>query len=379
MGGTASEVDVSVVLPCLNEEGTVGICVGKALAWFQSAGLRGEVIVVDNGSTDRSRERAGEVGARVIDEPRRGYGNAHLRGFAESRGRTIVMADADDTYDLSDLTPLVAPLSEGYDMVVGNRLKGLSPGSMAWSHRFIGTPLLTALLSLFSGSRLGDSQCGLRAFTREAYERMQLRSTGMELASEMILKGARRGLRMTEVPIAYYPRVSESKLNAFQDAWRHVRFLLLHTPGYAFFVPGLVLFLIGLVALAITVATQSGLPMGSLNWQPLFAGGILLAVGSNSLILGIATSLYAESRGIVSEGRLIRFYREHLSLERVLLVGAVIFLIGVGLDGYIFYRWLSGNEGEAHLSGAAAIAQSCLIVGANVGLGGFLAALIDIE
>lgn len=378
-GTSAAQVDVSVVMPCLNEEKTVAVCVRKALDWFRSKGVRGEVIVVDNGSTDRSRERAIDAGARVVDEPRRGYGSAHMRGFAESTGRIIVMADADDTYDLSDLDALIAPLDEGYDMVVGNRLKRLSPGSMAWSHRFIGTPLLTALLSLFSGSRLGDSQCGMRAFTREAYERMQLRSTGMELASEMILKGARRGLRMTEVPISYYPRVTESKLHAFRDAWRHVRFLLLHTPGYAFFVPGLVLFAVGLASLAITVATQSGLPLGSLNWQPLFAGGILLAVGSNALILGIATSLYAESKGIVSEGRLIRLYREHLSLERVLLVGAALFLTGVALDGYIFYRWLGGAEGGAHLSGMAAIAQSCIIIGANLGLGGFLTALIDIE
>jgi glycosyltransferase involved in cell wall biosynthesis len=379
LGDQTGAVGVSVVLPCLNEEETVAACVRKALGWCDLAGVRGEVIVVDNGSTDRSRERALEAGARVVDEARRGYGSAHLRGFAESTGRVIVMADADDTYDLSDLTPLIAPLDEGYDMVVGNRLRGLSPGSMTWSHRFIGTPLLTALLSLFSGSRLGDSQCGMRAFTREAYERMDLRSTGMELASEMILKSARRGLKMTEVPIAYYPRVSESKLNAFQDAWRHVRFLLLHTPGYAFFVPGLVLFIIGLISLAIAVATQSGLPLGSLNWQPLFAGGILLAIGSNSLILGIATSLYAESKGIVSEGRLIRFYREHLSLERVLLVGAALFLVGLGLDAYIFLRWLGGYESGPHLSGVAAVAQSCLIVGANVGLGGFLTALIDIE
>ena len=163
------------------------------------------MIVVDNGSTDRSREEALAAGARVVDESQRGYGAAHRRGFAEARGAVIIMADADDTYDLSDLSPLVEPLSHGYDMVVGNRLRTLSPGAMTWSHRFIGTPALTALLGLFSGSRLGDSQCGLRAFTREAYERMDLKSAGMELASEMILKGARRGLKMAEVPDSLSP------------------------------------------------------------------------------------------------------------------------------------------------------------------------------
>jgi len=375
----AGAVDISVVLPCLNEEKTVAACVGKARRWFQSARLRGEVIVVDNGSTDRSRERAREAGARVIDEPTRGYGAAHRRGFAEARGRIIVMADADDTYDLSDLGPLIEPLSRGYDMVVGNRLKTLSPGSMTWSHRFIGTPLLTALLGLFSGSRLGDSQCGLRAFTREACERISPKSAGMELASEMILKGARRGLRMTEVPIPYYPRVAESKLNTFRDGWRHLRFLLLHTPTYAFFLPGAVLFLIGLLSLAVTLARAGGIHIGSLDWQPLFAGGILLAIGSNALILGVATSLYAESKGIVAEGRLIQFYRDHLSLERVLLFGVALLLVGGALDAYIFLEWLRHGEAGQNVAGVAAVAQSCLIIGANVCLGGFLAALIDIE
>jgi len=372
-------IDVSVVLPCLNEEQTVATCVLKARQWFESARLRGEVIVVDNGSTDRSRERAREAGARLIDEPRRGYGAAHLRGFAEARGRVIVMADADDTYDLSDLGPLIEPLSRGYDMVVGNRLKTLSPGSMTWSHRFIGTPALTALLSLFSGSRLGDSQCGLRAFTREAYERISPKSAGMELASEMILKGARKGLRMTEVPIPYHPRVAESKLSTFRDGWRHLRFLLLHTPTYAFFFPGVALFLIGLLSLGVTLARAGGIRIGSLDWQPLFAGGILLAIGSNSLILGVATSLYAESKGIIGEGRLIQFYRDHLSLERVLLFGVALLLVGGGLDVYIFYEWLRHGEAAPNVAGIAAVAQSCLIIGANVCLGGFLAALIDIE
>jgi hypothetical protein len=375
----AGGVDISLVLPCLNEEKTVAACVGKARRWFESARLRGEVIVVDNGSADRSRERAREAGARVVDEPTRGYGAAHQRGFAEARGRIIVMADADDTYDLSDLGPLIEPLSRGYDMVVGNRLKTLSPGSMTWSHRFIGTPLLTALLGLFSGSRLGDSQCGLRAFTREACERISPKSAGMELASEMILKGARRGLRMTEVPIPYHPRVAESKLSTFRDGWRHLRFLLLHTPTYAFFLPGVVLSLIGLLSLAVTLARAGGIRIGSLDWQPLFAGGVLLAIGSNALILGVATSLYAESKGIVAEGRLIQFYRDHLSLERVLLFGAALLLVGGVLDTYIFYEWLRYGEAAPNVVGIAAVAQSCLIIGANVCLGGFLAALIDIE
>ena len=177
-----STVEVSVVLACLNEEETVAVCVKNARTWFRRAGLRGEVIVVDNGSTDRSREEALRAGARVITEQRRGYGAALRRGFAEARGDIIVMADADATYDLLQRAPLIEGLRDGYDVTVGNRLGTLQPGSMAWSHRAIGTPAISFLLRLFAGSRIGDSQCGLRAFTREAYERMDLRSSGMELA-----------------------------------------------------------------------------------------------------------------------------------------------------------------------------------------------------
>lgn len=375
----AAKVDVSVVLACLNEEATVASCVEKALAWFERAGLQGEVVVVDNGSSDRSREEAGRAGARVIDERRRGYGAAHLRGFAEARGDVIVMADADDTYDLLDLDPLLEPLRHGADMSVGNRLRDLQPGAMTWSHRFIGTPAITFLLGLFAGARLGDSQCGLRAFTREAYERMELRSLGMELASEMILKAYRRGLKVAEVPVSYAPRVGESKLDTMRDGWRHLRFLLLHTPLYLFLVPGLACVLLGLLALGITLGTNGGVAIGSLTWQPVFAGGILLIVGTNALMIGAATHLYAAARGIIPEDGLTRLLRRHLTLERVLGVAGVLLALGVGLDIAIFYAWVSERGLWLSTEGVAGLAQSCILIGANVALGGFLTALVDVE
>ena len=370
--------DVSVVLPCLNEEQTVATCVLKARQWFESARLRGEVVVVDNGSTDRSRERAREAGARVIDEPRRGYGAAHRRGFAEARGRIIVMADADNTYDLSDLGALVEPLSRGYDMVVGNRLKTLSPGSMTWSHRFIGTPLLTALLSLFSGSRLGDSQCGLRAFTREAYERLDLKSPGMELASEMILKGARKGLRMTEVPIPYHPRVAESKLSTFRDGWRHLRFLVLASPSYLYTVPGIFLILLGLLTLGLALPSSHGIEIGPLRWQPIFAGTIFLVVGTNALLLGLASRIHTTARGDTEEDWLLHFYRKYLGLEGLLLLGLFLMLIGVGVDLFLLFD--SPAEGNLlNWVDIAAVAQSLIVIGANLFLAGVLAGVLEAE
>jgi len=370
--------DISVVLPCLNEEKTVATCVRKARQWFEAARLRGEVIVVDNGSSDRSREMAREAGARVIDEPRRGYGAAHRRGFAEARGRIIVMADADDTYDLSDLGPLIEPLSRGYDMVVGNRLKTLSPGSMTWSHRFIGTPALTALLGLFSGSRLGDSQCGLRAFTREAYERISPKSAGMELASEMILKGARKGLRMTEVPIPYHPRVAESKLSTFRDGWRHLRFLILASPSYLYTVPGIFLILLGLLTLGFTIPSSHGIEIGPLRWQPIFAGTIFLVVGMNAVLLGLASRIHTTARGDTEEDWLLRFYRKYLGLEGLLLLGLFLMLTGVGVDLFLLIE--SPAEGNLpNWVDIAALAQSLILIGANLFLVGVLAGVLEAE
>lgn len=377
--GDEPAIDVSVVLPCLNEEGSVAACVKHARTWFERSGLRGEVIVVDNGSTDRSREEAERAGARVIEERRRGYGAAHRRGFEESRGDIIVMADADATYDLLQLDPLIEPLRQGYDMTVGNRMDSMSPGAMTWSHRFIGTPAISLLLRLFAGSRLGDSQCGLRAFTREAYERMDLRSTGMELASEMILKASRRGLKVAERPVPYAVRVGESKLNTFRDGWRHLRFLLVHSPMFLFLIPGLVLSVLGLLALAITLGASSGITVGSLTWQPVFAGAILLSVGTNSLVIGMASHMYAVSRGILEEDGLARAFRRHVSLERVLALAAVPLAIGVGLDGLLFLRWIGGAPFGVPAVGTAAVAQSGIIVGANLVLGGFLLALIEVD
>jgi glycosyltransferase involved in cell wall biosynthesis len=378
-GAETADLDVSVVLPCLDEEETVAACVEKALTWFETSGLKGEVIVVDNGSTDRSREEALRAGARVIDEPERGYGAAHLRGFAESRGQVIVMADSDDTYDLLHLDPLIEPLRQGYDMTVGNRMADMEPGAMTWSHRFIGTPAITFLLGIFAGARIGDSQCGLRAFTRDAYERMELRSSGMELASEMILKAFRRGMKVAEVPIPYAVRKGESKLNTFRDGWRHLRFLLLYTPLYTFLLPGAILFLLGIVSLALTFGPSHGVTIGELDWQPVFAGGILLIVGTNALMIGTATHVYAQSKGIVADDWLTRAYRRYFTLERVLGLAGALVLLGLGLDGLLFYQWVSGNDLGISTAGVAALAQAGIVVGANVAMGGFLIALIDVQ
>ena len=212
-------------MPCLNEEASVQTCVAKACNWLQRSGYAGEVLVVDNGSTDASPQLAADAGARVLHESVRGYGAALRRGFAEAHGEWLVMGDCDDTYEFSDLDSLIAPLEAGADLSIGNRFAGgIATGAMTWSHRYIGTPAISLLLRAFTGLRVGDSQCGLRAFTREALDRLALETNGMELASEMILKAARRGLNVAEVPVPYSERQGEAKLNTFRDGWRHLRF-----------------------------------------------------------------------------------------------------------------------------------------------------------
>jgi len=372
-----SPVHVSIVMPCLNEAETVATCVRKAFAWLSSAGVSGEVLVVDNGSTDRSAELAAEAGAQVIRESRRGYGNAYLRGFAEARGDVIVMGDADDTYDFSRLNDLIRPLDDGYDMVVGNRFSGgIRPGAMPWAHRYIGSPLINLVIRRFIGIRIGDSQSGFRAFTRRAYERLRLRSGGMELASEMIVNAAREGLNVTEVPAPYSVRLGESKLNTVRDGWRHLRFLLLAAPNFLFILPGLAFVGMGIAVIAISFLAPAGIEIGSLTWQPVFAGSILLTIGVNALTFGLITKVYLVRRGLQAADAYVRFYRRVFSLERVLLLAFVLVLGGGLLDIGLFGVWAGGSKLDLGLQ-LAALAQSLIITGANLGMAGFLGVVVD--
>jgi glycosyltransferase involved in cell wall biosynthesis len=367
---------ISIVMPCLNEAETVALCVAKALAWLSASGYSGEVLVVDNGSTDRSAELATEAGAQVIRERRRGYGNAYLRGFAEARGDIIVMGDADDTYDFSRLDDLIRPLDQGYDMVLGNRFTGgVQPGAMPWAHRYIGSPIINLLIRRFIGIRVGDSQSGFRAFTRAAYQRLRLRSGGMELASEMIVNAAREGLTITEVPAAYNVRLGESKLNTVRDGWRHLRFLLISAPNFLFVLPGLALVGMGAVVTLLSFLAPGGIEIGSLAWQPVFAGSIFLAIGANALVFGAITKSYGVERGILRDDAWTRFYRRFFSLERVLGVGGALLTLGLVLNVGLFVVWALGGKLTLGLQ-LAAFAQGLMIVGANIGLAGFLAMAI---
>jgi glycosyltransferase involved in cell wall biosynthesis len=371
---TATTPQVTVIMPCLNEETTVGRCVRKARDWFRSEGIPGEVIVVDNGSTDRSRALAIAAGARVIDEEERGYGAALMRGIDEARSEFLVMGDCDDTYDFSDMSALVAPLRAGADMVVGNRYAGIQPGAMTWSHRYIGTPAISFMLRLFTGAALKDSQCGLRAFTRDAYRRMDVKTPGMEFASEMILKAARKDMRVVEVPINYYPREeeSEAKLRTFRDGWRHLRFLVLATPNHLFTIPGAALTIAGIALLALSLAGPSStVNVGSFSWQPVFAAPILTVLGVNGLIFGGIARLATTARGLTPEDLTYRLARRTFTFEFAVIGAGVLLGLGAGLD-----VGMALNAASNHLA-VAALAQTLLLLGGNLLLCGSLAAIMN--
>lgn len=374
-GPSRPDLDISIVMPCLNEEESVADCVRQALAGIEKAKLQGEVIIVDNGSTDRSAELAAAAGARVVQHPEKGYGQALRRGFREARGRYVMMGDCDGTYEFGELAPMLAPLQDGYEMVIGNRLVNPAPGAMPWVHRFIGTPLISFVLRFFTGARIRDSQCGIRAMKKEALDRLELRSPGMELASEMILKAMRKGVRMAEVPVPYYARAGESKLSTLRDGWRHIKFLLTSSPSYVFIGPGVLFTVLGLIALGVTVFTTSGVTVGSVRWQPIYAAGIFLVIGVNAIMLGVCSKLLAVRDRLQEEDWVVRCYRRYLGLGRVLVAALILGLAGLGIDVYIFVRWL--GDADKSFVPEAAVAQSFIVLGANLIFASLAAAMID--
>jgi len=364
-------------MPCLDEATTIGICVAKARAWLATSGLHGEIVVVDNGSTDDSPAIAAREGARVVDEPARGYGRAYLRGFAESRGEIIVMGDSDDTYDFSDLSGMITPLGQGADLVLGNRFAGgIKPGAMPFMHRYLGSPIINLILRVFFKVDVGDSQSGFRAFRRSLLDRLRLSSGGMELASEMIVRAAHGGFKIVEVPAPYSARSGESKLNTVRDGWRHLRFLLVAAPDFLFIIPGLTLFALGALVFILSFISPAGVEIGSVSWQPIFAGTILVAIGADALVLGVVAKLHGVASGLLAEDRLVRVYRRLFSLEWLLALAFLLVVAGLGIDLLLFIAYSSGSHVSLGLQ-LAALAQTVLIVGAQLGMAAFLTVTVE--
>ena len=371
--------EISVVIPCLNEEEAVGKVVDSSLEGIRRSGRTGEVIVVDNASTDRSAEVAAEHGATVVREERPGYGSAYLAGLAVAQGDFIVMGDADETYPMQDLGPFVDRLEEGDDLVMGSRFEGTIHGeAMPWLNRHIGNPILTGLLNVLFGVKISDAHCGMRAVRKDALPTLDLHSTGMEFASEMVFKAFRRKLRVSEIPIDYYPRVGESKLNRFGDAWRHVKFMLLYSPSWLYFVPGLTLLVLGILG-ALALAAGPVEVLGR-TWQihTLFLFMFAILLGMQVVQLGIFARAFAAAH-LGETDRFVERAYGRLRLEHGLAGGGLLLLAGIVTLLAIFVSWAIGGFGELSHEYATAIGFTLVALGLQVILGSFFLSLLTMR
>jgi glycosyltransferase involved in cell wall biosynthesis len=325
------DIELTVVMPCLNEAATVGVCVNKARGAMERHGIRGEVVVADNGSTDGSQQIAAEAETR-------GYGSALRAGIAAARGRYVLMGDADNSYDFTRLDEFVGKLREGYDLVMGNRFQGgILPGAMPPLHRYLGNPVLTGIGRLFFKSPVGDFHCGLRAFRKDAIERLGLRTLGMEFASEMVVKATRFGLRVTEIPTTLAPdgRGRAPHLRPWRDGWRHLRFLLLYSPRWLFLYPGLALVALGTVVGALLLPGPRFIGSVGFDVHTLLFAAMAILIGFQSILFATFSKVFAITEGLLPEDpRLNKLFRV-ITLETGLVAGAVLVAAGIG-------AWLLG-------------------------------------
>jgi glycosyltransferase involved in cell wall biosynthesis len=329
-----NQVELSIVLPCLNEERTVGACVAQAKLFLTSQKVNGEVIVADNGSIDRSIEVAKSQGAIVVCVQEKGYGNALKGGFGAAKGKFIIMADADQSYDLLNLMPFLEKLREGYDLVMGNRFKGeIKKGAMPWHHKYIGNPILSFLGQLFFKTPARDFHCGLRAFTKEAIEQMNLQTTGMELASEIVIKASILRMRVCEMPTTLSPdgRGRPPHLRSFRDGWRHLRFLLIYSPQWLFLYPGLILTIVGGLTSIVLFMGPITLPIRLFDFHSFIIVGTILMLGLIMLSFSVITRVFAYNTGLLPKRpRLFRLFR-YFTLETGLGLGFILVSIGVAI------------------------------------------------
>lgn len=336
-------VQVSVVMPCLNEARTVGRCVDKARRELQRLGVQGEVIVADNGSTDGSVEIAQEHGARVVHVERKGYGAAIQGGIAAARGKYVIMGDADDSYDFSQLEPFVEQLYVGNDLVMGNRFRGgIRPGAMPWLHKYIGNPILTGILNLFFRTPIRDAHCGLRAFRKDSYQELGLITPGMEFASEMVVKASLQKHLITEVPTTLDPdgRDRPPHLRSWRDGWRHLRFLLLMCPLWLYLIPASFLTLAGLVLMAWLTPGPRTLAGTTWDTPTMLFGTFCVLLGFQTVWLWAFARIFGWSTGLLPADTFGPEIFRRLNLERGLLAGAALVLVGIGVNVWLFSGWI---------------------------------------
>lgn len=375
-------VSVSVVMPCLNESETLATCIKKAQSTLAKLGIEGEVVVADNGSTDNSVEIARSLGARVVIENKKGYGNAYRAGIAAARGKYIVIGDSDDSYDFTEIGRFVEPLQNGAEFVIGTRLKGkIEKGAMPWLHRYIGNPILTGILNWMFHSGISDAHCGMRSFTRDAYKKMNLQTTGMEFASEMVIKAAQLGLRTVEIPITLHPdgRSGSPHLRSFRDGWRHLRFMLLNSPTHLYLWPGTILFALGIIALIALLPGPVHIAGRIVDLHVMVLGSMLAILGFQIINIGVYARIYAVTHHFRPQDETLKRAFKLFNLERGILVGSFVFAIGFFTDLYILIKWIASGFGPLNEVRLALLASTFIIIGVQTIFSSFFLSMIGIQ
>jgi hypothetical protein len=372
-GACAALSGVSVVIPCLNEEASIAQVVAAARAGITALGADGEIIVVDNGSHDRSVEIAQRAGARILTETHRGYGAALRKGFANARHEIVVMGDGDLTYDFSKIGDLVRPILDGEaQFVIGNRMGNILPGAMSPLHRYVGNPILSGLLRLmFHDRRVKDAHCGLRAIRRDTYRELRCVTTGMEFASEMVVRAIHNGVAIAQRDIVYHPRIGDSKLESFRDGWRHLRFLVLHSPTMLLLLPGAVCWVLGLL-LAMPMAFGPVVVGGrNIDIHFMIMAGLLHIVGIQIVTTGLLAKSYAHLSGLRHDEFIAHLYR-WFTFERTIFGAAVITLLGCLLAGVVTFEWVASGFGSLNRARLLFFALLLLVDGVQLGLASYL-------
>lgn len=368
---------VSVVIPCLNEEENIEACVTAAFDAMRKAGLTGEVVVADNASEDRSAEIATAAGARVVHEPRRGYGSAYLAGFGAARGKYIVMGDADLTYDFNEIPNFVKELDDGAQLVMGDRMDNIQPGAMHWLNRYVGNPILSGTLNLFFKTGIRDAHCGMRALRRDVLPVLDLRTTGMEFASEMVIRASKEKLDIREFPIQYHPRGGETKLSRVRDGWRHLRFLLVHSPTHLFLIPGAIMAVLGTLVALISLLQ---IDVFGRQWQlhTMIASSLLMVVGTQIVSLGLCAHAY----GTYFMGEKDPWFdrmRRRFKLEDGLLLGTAIAGVGALAGAVILGKWIADGGGALSEERLAIVAATLVIIGIQIFFSSFLLSILGLR
>ena len=371
------EPEISIILPCRNEEEAIGYCLDKIKEVVEKNNLDAEVIISDS-STDKSPDIAMEKGAKLVKHDLKGYGIAYLEGFNVALGKYIIMADSDGTYEFADIPKFVNYLKNGYDFVIGNRFSnGMDKKAMGLIHQ-IGNRFLSSVLKKFYETKVGDSHCGIRGIRKEALDKLKLQSVGMELASEMVIKASKKGLNVKEVPVNYYVRRGKSKLHSFKDGWKHIRLMLIYSPLFLFLIPGLVLFFLGIIFLVLLYYESVSFLGISLQYHPMFFSSLVIILGYQLVLFGIFAKTYAVNH-LGEQSWTINMLNKHLPIERATLVGISILILGLLIVIIVVVNWFnSGFKGINEVKNLI-VASTLIILGFQTFFSSFMLSILGVK